>query len=106
MFPGRQIGVAAAPAKRRWSVLIAAQVALTLLLMATAGTAIRSFLELMQMPLGYDPTNVMKLGMLLHLHEPGEWCRIRSRRSARRLHRTDSGENRIRARCLHCRCLL
>ena len=55
MLPGRKIGVAAAPAKHRWSVLIAAQVALTLLLMATAGTAIRSFLGLMQMPLGYDP---------------------------------------------------
>ncbi len=66
MLPGRQIGVAAAPAKHRWSVLIAAQVALTLLLMATAGTAIRGFLQLMQMPLGYDPANVMKLGILLH----------------------------------------
>jgi predicted permease len=77
MLPGRQIG--AAPAKHRWSVLIAAQVALTLLLMATAGTAIRSFLGLMQMPLGYDPANVMKLGILLHLRDPGEWSRIQSR---------------------------
>src|SRR5215472_306346 len=53
MLPGR--GVVAAPAKHRWSVLIAAQVALTLLLMATAGTALRSFLQLMHLPLGYDP---------------------------------------------------
>jgi predicted permease len=79
MLPGRQIGVAAAPAKHRWSVLMAAQVALTLLLMATAGTAIRGFLGLMQLPLGYDPANVMKLGVLLHLHDPGEWSRIQSR---------------------------
>ena len=79
MLPGRQIGVAAAPAKHRWSVLITAQVALTLLLMATAGTAIRSFLGLMQMPLGYDPANVIKLGILLHLHDPDEWSRIQSR---------------------------
>ena len=79
MLPGRQIGVVAAPAKHRWSVLIAAQVALTLLLMATAGTAIRSFLQLMQMPLGYDPANVMKLGIMLHVHDPGEWSRIQSR---------------------------
>ena len=79
MLPGRQIGVVAAPAKHRWSILIAAQVALTLLLMGTAGTAIRSFLELMQMPLGYDPANVMKLGMLLHLHDPGVLSRIQSR---------------------------
>ncbi len=79
MLPGRQIGVVAAPAKHRFSVLIAAQVALTLLLMATAGTAIRSFLELMKMPLGYDPANVMKLGIMLHVHDPGEWSRIQPR---------------------------
>ncbi|HEY1965664.1 MAG TPA: ADOP family duplicated permease, partial [Acidobacteriaceae bacterium] len=79
MLPGRQIGVVSAPAKHHWSVLIAAQVALTLLLMATAGTAIRSFLELMQVPLGYDPANVMDLGMGLHFHDPAEWRRIQSR---------------------------
>jgi predicted permease len=79
MLPGRQIGVVAVPAKHRWSVLIAAQVALTLLLMATAGTAIRSFLELMQMPLGYDPANVMKLGVMLHDEDPAVWNRIQSR---------------------------
>ncbi len=78
-LPGRQIGVAVAPAKHRWSVLIAAQVALTLLLMATAGTAIRSFLSLMQMPLGYDPTNVMKLGIMLHVHDPDWWNHNQSR---------------------------
>jgi len=75
ILPGRQTGVVAAPAKHRWSVLIAAQVALTLLLMATAGTAIRSFLQLMQVPLGYDPTDVMSLGIMLHVHDPGEWGR-------------------------------
>ena len=78
MLPGRQIGVAA-PAKHRWSVLIAAQVALTLLLMATAGTAIRNFLQVMHMPLGYDPANVMKIGIQLHTHDPGEWGRIQPR---------------------------
>jgi predicted permease len=78
-LPGRQAGVVAAPAKHRWSVLIAAQVALTLLLMATAGTAIRGFLRLTQMPLGYDPANVMQLGIRLHTHDPGEWGRLQSR---------------------------
>ena len=77
MLPGR--GVAAAPARHRWSVLIAAQVALTLLLMATAGAATRGFLQLMHMPLGYDPANVMKLDIRLHLHDSGEWSRIQSR---------------------------
>jgi predicted permease len=79
LLPGRQIGVVAAPARHRWSVLIAAQVALTLLLMATAGTAIRGFLRLTQMPLGYDPANVMKIGIQLHTRNPGEWSRIQSR---------------------------
>ncbi|MGB9029430.1 MAG: ABC transporter permease, partial [Acidobacteriaceae bacterium] len=79
MLPGRQIGVVAAPAGHRWSVLISAQVALTLLLMATAGTAIRSFLRLGQTPLGYDPANVIKVGMMLHAHDPSEWGRIQSR---------------------------
>ncbi len=47
--------------------------------MATAGTAIRSFLQLMRMPLGYDPANVMKVGIQLHTQDPGEWSRIQSR---------------------------
>ena len=64
MLPGRHIGVVAAPAKHPWSVLIVGQVALTLLLMATAGTAIRGFLYLMQKPLGYDPANVIKVGIM------------------------------------------
>jgi hypothetical protein len=79
MLPGKQTGVAAAPAKRRWSVLIAAQVALTLLLMATAGTAIRSFLAVMKTPLGYDPANVMKVGIMLNTQTSDEWKRFQSR---------------------------
>ncbi len=75
MLPGRQTGVVAVGAKRRWSFLIAAQVALTLLLMATAGTAIRSFLGLMRTPLGYDPANAMRLGILRHGAEPGKQSR-------------------------------
>src|SRR5215467_10445896 len=47
--------------------------------MATAGTAIRSFLQLMQTSLGYDPANVMKVGVILHAHDPGEWSRIQPR---------------------------
>ena len=47
--------------------------------MATAGTAIRSFLQLMRMPLGYDPANVMKVGIQLHTQDTGEWSGIQSR---------------------------
>jgi predicted permease len=77
MLPGR--GIAATPAKHHWNVLIAAQIALTLLLMATAGTAIRSFLQLTQMPLGYDPANVMKIGIQLRVQDVGKWRAIQSR---------------------------
>jgi predicted permease len=78
-LPGRQAGAVAVPRRRRWSVLIAAQVALTLLIMATAGTAIRSFLRLTQMHLGYDPANVMQLGISLHVDNPAEWSSLQSR---------------------------
>jgi predicted permease len=78
-LPGRQAGAVAAPRKHRWSVLIAAQVALTLLLMATAGTAINEFLRLTHMPLGYDPDNVMQIGISLHMHNLDEWSRLKPR---------------------------
>jgi predicted permease len=78
-LPGRLAGSVAAHAKRRWNVLIAVQVALTLLLMATAGTAIRGFLRVTQIPLGYDPANVMQIGISLHVQNPAEWSRIQSR---------------------------
>ena len=77
--------------KHRWSILIAAQVAFTLLLMATAGTAIRSFLLLTQMPLGYDPANVMKVGIVLHVHDPARRGPSSVARCASRLHRADPG---------------
>jgi predicted permease len=73
------LGLAARPAKHRWNVLIAAQVALTLLLMATAGTAIRSFLHLTQQPLGYEPNHVMQAGIVMHFRNPGQWESIQSR---------------------------
>ena len=78
-LPSRQQGISAAPAKHRWSALIAAQVALTLLLMATAGTAIRSFLHLTELPLGYNPNQVMQVGIVLHFRNLKEWDSIRSR---------------------------
>jgi predicted permease len=78
-LPSRLHGLAAAPAKHRWSALIAAQIVLTLLLMATAGTAIRSFLHLTQIPLGYEPNHVMQVGMVMHFRNAQQWDSIRSR---------------------------
>jgi putative ABC transport system permease protein len=48
------------------TVLIAGQIALTLLLMTAAGAAIEGFLHLMRIPLGYDPHNVMSVGIPVH----------------------------------------
>jgi putative ABC transport system permease protein len=45
--------------------LIAGQIALTLLMLAGAGAAIEGFLHLMHTPLGYDPHNVMSVGIPL-----------------------------------------
>ncbi len=52
---------------KQWhTVLIAGQIALTLLLMSAAGTAIEGFVRLMRIPLGYDPHNVMSVGIPVH----------------------------------------
>jgi predicted permease len=59
--------------------LIAGQIALTLLLLATAGTAISAFLHLTNVPLGYDPNHVMQAGVVMHWNNPMEWHDIQSR---------------------------
>ncbi len=46
--------------------LIAGQIALTLLLMTSAGAAIQGFVRLMRVPLGYDPHFVMSVGIPIH----------------------------------------
>ena len=52
--------------RRAHSMLIAGQVALTLLLVAGAGAAMEAFVGLVHKPLGYDPHNVMSVGLPLH----------------------------------------
>lgn len=51
--------------------LIAGQIALTLLLLATAGAAIESFLKLVNKPLGFDPHNVMGVAIPIHYQAHG-----------------------------------
>jgi predicted permease len=46
--------------------LIAGQIALTLLMLAGAGAAIEGFVRMMHTPLGYDPHNVMSVGIPIH----------------------------------------
>ncbi len=48
------------------NVLIGAQIALTLLMLAGAGAAMEGFLKLLHTPLGYDPHNVMSVGIPVH----------------------------------------
>ncbi len=48
------------------NVLIAGQIALTLLMLAGAAAAMEGFLRLMHTPLGYDPHNVMSVQIPVH----------------------------------------
>jgi putative ABC transport system permease protein len=48
------------------SVLTGVQVALTLVMLAGAGAAMEGFLHLLRTPLGYDPHNVMSVGIPVH----------------------------------------
>jgi predicted permease len=52
--------------RRTHGVLIAAQIALTLTLLAAAGGAMHGFVRLMHSPLGYDPHNVIPVWIPLH----------------------------------------
>ncbi len=52
--------------KRIHNTLIAGQIALTLLLLASAGAAITGFIKLNHSHLGYNPHNVMSVGIPVH----------------------------------------
>jgi putative ABC transport system permease protein len=52
--------------RRTLSSLIAVQIALTLLMLAGAGAALEGFLKLMNTNLGYDPHNIMSVGIPVH----------------------------------------
>jgi predicted permease len=52
--------------RRTHGALIALQIALTLIMMAGAGAAIGGFLRVARTPLGYDPHNVMSVGIPIH----------------------------------------
>jgi predicted permease len=52
--------------RKTHAALIGGQIALTLLMMAGAGAAIEGFLHVSHMKLGYDPRNVMSVGIPIH----------------------------------------
>jgi predicted permease len=60
--------------RRTHNALIAGQIALTLLLLAGAGSAMEGFVGLMHQPLGYDPHHVMSVGIPLHDNSYTSWA--------------------------------
>jgi predicted permease len=60
--------------KRVHAGLIAGQIALTLLLLTAAGAAIEGFERMMKRPLGYDPHNVMSVGIPVHENTFKTWA--------------------------------
>jgi putative ABC transport system permease protein len=59
--------------RRIHAALIAGQIALTLLMLAGAGAAIEGFVRLVRLPLGYDPHNIMSVGIPLHQGTYTSW---------------------------------
>ncbi len=59
--------------KRLHSILIAGQIALTLVLLAAAGAAIEGFLHLMRTNLGYEPHHTMSVGIPVHDNTYTTW---------------------------------
>ncbi len=60
--------------KRTQSVLVAGQIALTLLLLSSAAAAINGFVRLVSTDLGYDPHNVMSVGIPVHQNAHVSWA--------------------------------
>ena len=59
--------------RRTHQALVAGQIALTLLLLTSAGAAINGFLILMKTSLGYDPHHVMSVGIPVHQNVHVSW---------------------------------
>src|SRR5580704_7264792 len=60
-------------AKRAHNALVAAQVALTILLLTTASAAGKGFLHLVRANLGYEPHNAMSVPIPIHENTHGTW---------------------------------
>jgi len=60
--------------RKTHSMLIAVQIALTLVLLAGAGAATKGFLRMIRTPLGYDPHHVMSVGIPLRVNAYEVWA--------------------------------
>jgi putative ABC transport system permease protein len=59
--------------KRMHDVLVAGQIALSLLLLTSAAAAINGFVRLVRVDLGYDPHNTMSVGIPVHQNTHVSW---------------------------------
>jgi putative ABC transport system permease protein len=59
--------------RRVHTALIAGQIALTLLMLTGAGAAIEGFVRMVRLPLGYDPHNIMSVGIPIHQGTYTSW---------------------------------
>ena len=59
--------------RRTYDLLISGQIALTLLLLAGAGSAMEGFVQLLHTHLGYDPRNVISVGIPVHENTLTSW---------------------------------
>jgi len=73
MQSGSRRTTGGARSKRMHAVLVAGQIALTLLLLTSAAAATNGFLRLMRTNLGYDPHNTMSVGIPVHQNVHVSW---------------------------------
>ncbi len=59
--------------KRAYTILIACQIALSLLLLSAAGSAADAFARLLRTNLGYNPSRVMDVSIPIHYGSYGNW---------------------------------
>jgi len=59
--------------RRTLATLIGGQIALTLLMLAGAGAAVEGFMKMAHMHLGYDPHNIMSVGIPVHEGAYANW---------------------------------
>lgn len=73
MQSGSRRTTGGARGKRTHAILVATQVALTLILLTGAGEAIAAFRHLMRTELGYDPSHTMSIGIPVHENTHMPW---------------------------------
>ncbi len=73
MQAGSRRTTGSAHGKRMHGLLVAGQIALTLLLLTSAAAAINGFLRLIRTNLGYDPHNTMSVGIPVHQNAHVSW---------------------------------